>query len=205
MARFPSMTINPAGEARERSWWVYTLLGVVLLFAGAFGLANLVFASAVSAIWIASAIIVAGVYQYCRRSGAGAEGVRARYARWHSLCRGRRHVAPQSATGVAEPHFDARHHMDFIGTGPRLPGRGHGQRPPGFHALRDGQHHCWSRHPLPMACLRTLGLGSLPWRRPYFPRDRLDRILVLGSRRSASPVCISDVRRGNVRSPRKRS
>ena len=49
MARFPSMTINPAGEAKEKSWWVYTLLGVVLLFAGAFVLANLVFASAVSA------------------------------------------------------------------------------------------------------------------------------------------------------------
>jgi uncharacterized membrane protein HdeD (DUF308 family) len=63
MARFPSMTINQVGEAREKSWWVYTLLGVVLLFAGAFVLANLVFASAVSAIWIAWAIIVAGVYQ----------------------------------------------------------------------------------------------------------------------------------------------
>ena len=56
MARFPSMTINPAGEAKEKSWWVYTLLGVDLLFAGAFVLANLVFASALSAIWIASAI-----------------------------------------------------------------------------------------------------------------------------------------------------
>ena len=51
MARFPSMTINPAGEAKEKSWWIYTLLGVVLLFAGAFVLANLVFASAVSAPW----------------------------------------------------------------------------------------------------------------------------------------------------------
>jgi hypothetical protein len=66
------MTINPVGEAREKSWWVYTLLGVVLLFAGAFVLANLVFASAVSAIWIASAIIVAG--KYCRRSGGGGRG-----------------------------------------------------------------------------------------------------------------------------------
>ena len=66
MARFPSMTITPIGEAREKSWWVYTLLGVVLLFAGAFVLADLVFASAVSAIWIASAIIAAGVYQILR-------------------------------------------------------------------------------------------------------------------------------------------
>jgi uncharacterized membrane protein HdeD (DUF308 family) len=60
MARLPPMTISPAGEAREKSWWVYTFLGVVLLFAGAFVLADLVVASAFSAIWIASAIIVAG-------------------------------------------------------------------------------------------------------------------------------------------------
>ena len=74
MARFSSMTIKPTGEAREESWWVYTLLGVVLLFTGAFVLANLVFASAVSAIWIASAIIVAGAYQIRRRSGGGGRG-----------------------------------------------------------------------------------------------------------------------------------
>ena len=76
MARFPSMTINPAGEAKEKSWWVYTLLGVVLLFAGAFVLADLVFASAVSAIWIASAIIVAGVYQILQAlRGRGQRGL----------------------------------------------------------------------------------------------------------------------------------
>ena len=138
MARFPSMTINPAGEAREKSWWVYTLLGVVLLFAGAFVLADLVFASAVSAIWIASAIIVAGVYQVLQALRG----------------RGQRGFALDTLVGIL-----------YVAGGAIL--------------------HCWSRHPLPMACLRTLGLGSLPWRRPHLPRDCLDRILALGSRRSA--------------------
>ena len=53
MARFPSMTLNPAGEAKERSWWVYTLLGVVLLFAGAFGLANVALDMLVGILYVA--------------------------------------------------------------------------------------------------------------------------------------------------------
>ena len=181
--------VDEEGDSRRR--WVsfltflrlfirycFILRGLLVAQAALVILLGAVFASAATAIWIASAIIVAGVYQILQAlRGRGRRGFAL-----DSLCRGRRHFAPQSATGVAEPHFDARHHMDFIGTGPRLPSRGHGQRPPGFHAIRGGQHHCWSRHPLPMACLRTLGLGSLPWRRPHLPRDRLDRILVLGSR-----------------------
>jgi uncharacterized membrane protein HdeD (DUF308 family) len=63
MASSPSLTETSTGERREKSWWVYTILGIVFLFAGAFVLANLVFGSAVSALWIASAIVVAGAYQ----------------------------------------------------------------------------------------------------------------------------------------------
>ncbi len=63
MASFPSLTDTSAGEGKARSWWVYTILGIVLLFAGVFVFSNLAFGSAVSAIWIASAVVVAGAYQ----------------------------------------------------------------------------------------------------------------------------------------------
>ena len=58
-----SLTETSTGEHKERSWWLYTILGVVFLFAGAFVITNLAFGSAVSAIWVASAIVAAGAYQ----------------------------------------------------------------------------------------------------------------------------------------------
>ena len=73
MVRFSPITISRPGPARERSWWVYTLLGIVLLFTGAFVLANLVFSSVVSAIWIASGIVVAGGYQVAQALQARGE------------------------------------------------------------------------------------------------------------------------------------
>ena len=58
-----SLTDTSTRERRERSWWLYTLLGIVFLFAGVFVIANLAFGSAVSAIWVAAAIAAAGAYQ----------------------------------------------------------------------------------------------------------------------------------------------
>jgi uncharacterized membrane protein HdeD (DUF308 family) len=63
MALFPSIPVAFGGEAPQRSWWLYTLLGAVLLIAGAFVLGDVVFASAISAIFIAWAIVIAGIFE----------------------------------------------------------------------------------------------------------------------------------------------
>lgn len=58
-------SLDDCGARRTagKTWWVYTLLGVVLMFAGALVLGNLAYASTVNAIWIAAAIVIAGAYQ----------------------------------------------------------------------------------------------------------------------------------------------
>jgi uncharacterized membrane protein HdeD (DUF308 family) len=56
---FPSTPVTFGGEAPQKSWWLYTLLGAVLVIAGAFVLGDVVFSSVISAIFIAWAIVVA--------------------------------------------------------------------------------------------------------------------------------------------------
>jgi uncharacterized membrane protein HdeD (DUF308 family) len=63
MAHFPSIPIAYGGEAPQKSWWLYALLGAVLLIAGAFVLGDVVFASAISAIFIAWVIVFAGIVE----------------------------------------------------------------------------------------------------------------------------------------------
>ena len=63
MVFFPSTTPLSRQGAPNTSWWLYTLLGVVLIIAGAFVLGDVVLASVISAIFIAWAIIIAGIFQ----------------------------------------------------------------------------------------------------------------------------------------------
>lgn len=60
---FPSIRASLGGEAPQKSWWLYTLLGAVLLIAGAFVLGDVAFASVISAIFIAWAIVIAGLFE----------------------------------------------------------------------------------------------------------------------------------------------
>ena len=52
-----------SGEPSTRSWWLFTLLGAALIIAGAFVLGDIAFASVISAIFIAWAIVFAGAFQ----------------------------------------------------------------------------------------------------------------------------------------------
>ncbi|MGA7329226.1 MAG: HdeD family acid-resistance protein [Rhodomicrobium sp.] len=63
MVFFPSTVPTSGREASGTSWWLYTLLGVILLIAGAFVLGEVVLASVISAIFIAWAIVIAGIFQ----------------------------------------------------------------------------------------------------------------------------------------------
>jgi uncharacterized membrane protein HdeD (DUF308 family) len=63
MSIFPMAVPESGGEASAKSWWLYLLLGVVLLIAGIFVLGDLVVASAVSAIFIGWVILIAGVLE----------------------------------------------------------------------------------------------------------------------------------------------
>lgn len=63
MSIFPMAVPESGGEASEKSWWLYLLLGIVLLIAGAFVLGDVVLASVVSAIFIGWAVALAGVLE----------------------------------------------------------------------------------------------------------------------------------------------
>lgn len=63
MVLFPSAAPTSGREASDTSWWLYTLLGVILLIAGAFVFGDVVFASVISAIFIAWAIVIGGIFQ----------------------------------------------------------------------------------------------------------------------------------------------
>jgi uncharacterized membrane protein HdeD (DUF308 family) len=56
---------NPTldGEAPAHSWWLYLVLGIVLLIAGVFVLGDAVLASVVSALFIGWAILIAGIIE----------------------------------------------------------------------------------------------------------------------------------------------
>jgi uncharacterized membrane protein HdeD (DUF308 family) len=64
MVFFPSSAAPTfSGEPSTRSWWLFALLGIALLIAGAFVLGDVAFASVISAIFIAWAIVIVGVLQ----------------------------------------------------------------------------------------------------------------------------------------------
>jgi uncharacterized membrane protein HdeD (DUF308 family) len=63
MSIFPTAVPTPDGEASAKSWWLYLLLGIVLLIAGAFVLGDIVLASVVSAIFIGWVILIAGILE----------------------------------------------------------------------------------------------------------------------------------------------
>ena len=60
-----SLTAEPTagGEPSPKSWWLYLLLGIALIIGGAFVLGDVVFASVISAIFIAWALVIVGVFQ----------------------------------------------------------------------------------------------------------------------------------------------
>ena len=58
-----SPSAEPAGNSSPRSWWLYLLLGIVLLIGGALVLGDVVFASVISTIFIAWAILIVGIFQ----------------------------------------------------------------------------------------------------------------------------------------------
>jgi uncharacterized membrane protein HdeD (DUF308 family) len=63
MSIFPMAVPTPDGEASVKSWWLYLLLGIVLLIAGLCVLGDVVLASVVSAIFIGWAIVIAGILE----------------------------------------------------------------------------------------------------------------------------------------------
>src|SRR5208337_2691113 len=63
MSIFPMAVPTPDGEASVKSWWLYLLLGIVLLIAGAIVLGDVVLASVISAIFIGWAILIAGILE----------------------------------------------------------------------------------------------------------------------------------------------
>jgi uncharacterized membrane protein HdeD (DUF308 family) len=63
MSIFPMAVPESGGEASAKSWWLYLLLGIVLLIAGVIVLGDLVVASVVSAIFIGWVILIAGVLE----------------------------------------------------------------------------------------------------------------------------------------------
>ena len=50
------------GEPAPKSWWLYLLLGIVLVIGGFFVLGDVTLASVISAIVIAWALVIVGVY-----------------------------------------------------------------------------------------------------------------------------------------------
>ncbi len=70
MSIFPMAVPESGGEASEKSWWLYLLLGIALLIAGAFVLGDAVLASVVSAIFIGWVIVIAGILEIVHAFGA---------------------------------------------------------------------------------------------------------------------------------------
>ncbi len=61
MSIFPTDVPMPGGEASTKSWWLYLLLGIIMVIAGFLVLGDVVLASVVSAIFIGWAIVIAGI------------------------------------------------------------------------------------------------------------------------------------------------
>lgn len=63
MSIWPMAVPKAGGEASVKSWWLYLLLGIVMLVAGIFVLGDVVLASVISAIFIGWTILIAGVLE----------------------------------------------------------------------------------------------------------------------------------------------
>ena len=59
----PTAEPTAGGDPSPKSWWLYLLLGIALIIGGAFVLGDVVFASVISAIFIAWALVIVGVFQ----------------------------------------------------------------------------------------------------------------------------------------------
>ena len=59
----PTAEPTAGGEPAPKSWWLYLLLGIALIIGGTFVLGDVVFASVISAIFIAWALVIVGVFQ----------------------------------------------------------------------------------------------------------------------------------------------
>jgi len=59
----PSTAPAVNGEPSPKSWWLYLLLGIALIIAGAFVLGDVALASVISAIFIAWALVIVGIFQ----------------------------------------------------------------------------------------------------------------------------------------------
>ena len=71
MSIFPMAVPTPDGEASVKSWWLYLLLGIVLVIAGVCVLGDVVLASVVSAIFIGWAIVIVGFLRSFMRLARG--------------------------------------------------------------------------------------------------------------------------------------
>ena len=63
MAISPTAEPTTGGEPSPKSWWLYLLLGIVLLIGGVFVLGDVVLASVISTIFIAWALVFVGAFQ----------------------------------------------------------------------------------------------------------------------------------------------
>ncbi len=63
MVLSPTEAPTANGDPSPKSWWLYLLLGIVLLIGGVFVLGDVAFASVISAIFIAWALVIVGVFQ----------------------------------------------------------------------------------------------------------------------------------------------
>jgi uncharacterized membrane protein HdeD (DUF308 family) len=59
----PTAEPTAGGEPAPKSWWLYLLLGIALIIGGAFVLGDVVFASVISAVFIAWALVIVGAFQ----------------------------------------------------------------------------------------------------------------------------------------------
>ncbi len=165
MVLFPSAAPTSGREASDTPWWFYTLLGVVLLIAGAFVLGDVVFASVISAIFIAWAIVIGGIFQIIHAfSARGWKGFVFDGILGALYVAGGGCFAVQSGCGIADIDLCARRNLDCLGTVPRHPCRrplARGGldatvfRPPGDSSRCD--------YPNALACFGIVGLGPLPW------------------------------------------
>ncbi len=63
MAISPTAEPTAGGDPSPKSWWLYLLLGIVLLIGGVFVLGDVVLASVISTIFIAWALVFVGGFQ----------------------------------------------------------------------------------------------------------------------------------------------
>ena len=63
MAISPTAEPTAGGEPSPRSWWVYQLLGIVLVIGGVIVLGDVTVASVISALVISWAILIVGIFQ----------------------------------------------------------------------------------------------------------------------------------------------